>query len=106
MDKVGLSVVVPIYNEEESLVVFLPTLVEFCKTHGYTLILVNDGSKDSTPKLVNAVANGVDVIAVHNKLNKGYGGAIKEGIKKAKTTHLITIDGDGQHVLAGCDQII
>lgn len=97
--KTTLSVVVPIYNEEDSLVIHLPKVVEFCKSHSFGLILVNDGSRDNTPKLINAVHDGKTVFAVHNKLNKGYGGAIKEGIRHAKSDYVITIDADGQHSL-------
>jgi glycosyltransferase involved in cell wall biosynthesis len=93
-----LSIVMPIYNEEDSLVIHLSKVVEFCKAHDFELILVNDGSRDNSGKLINAVKGG-KVKAVHNKLNKGYGGAIKEGIKNATSDYVITIDGDGQHSL-------
>jgi glycosyltransferase involved in cell wall biosynthesis len=93
-----LSIIMPIYNEEESLVKHLPKLVEFCKEHSFDLILVNDGSRDNSGKLITEV-NSDKVFPVHNKLNKGYGGAIKEGIKKATTDYVITIDADGQHSL-------
>jgi glycosyltransferase involved in cell wall biosynthesis len=93
-----LSIVMPIYNEEESLGKQLPKVVAFCKDHSFDLILVNDGSRDNSGKLIKEAA-GDRVFTVHNKLNKGYGGAIKEGIKRARTDYVITIDADGQHSL-------
>jgi glycosyltransferase involved in cell wall biosynthesis len=42
---------------------------------------------------------------VHHKVNRGYGGALKSGIRKVKTPFLVTIDGDGQHSLEDVDQV-
>ncbi len=99
MESATLSIIIPIYNEEDSLVTYLPKVIEFCKHNLFELILVNDGSKDKSATLINDVADNKTIFAIHNKLNKGYGGAIKEGIKKAKTDFVVTIDADGQHML-------
>jgi glycosyltransferase involved in cell wall biosynthesis len=101
MDKIlSLSIVIPIYNEEKALKSFLPKLKAFVEENPFILILVNDGSKDKSKEMITEIANGENIILVNNKINKGYGGAIKVGINAANTSHVITIDGDGQHQLS------
>lgn len=95
----SLSIIVPAYNEEVSLSANLPALLDFCEKHQYRIIIVNDGSQDRTQEILERYAASPLLTIVRNKLNKGYGGAIKIGIQQASTTYLITIDADGQHNL-------
>jgi len=96
----NLTIVIPAYNEEDSLKALLPELVEFVTEHGFQLIVVNDGSSDSTLSVLKEQDAG-DVFRFYNhKVNRGYGGAIKTGVRQATTQYLITIDADGQHDLA------
>jgi len=94
-----LSVIVPAYNEEDSLRVFLPELLEFCDLHKLKLILVNDGSSDGTYQLMKKFVETERFKIYTHKVNRGYGGAIKTGIRNADTKYVITIDADGQHDL-------
>jgi glycosyltransferase involved in cell wall biosynthesis len=94
-----LSVIVPAYNEEDSLRVFLPELLEFCDLHGLKLIIVNDGSSDGTYQLMKKFDETERFKIYTHKVNRGYGGAIKTGIRNADTKYVITIDADGQHDL-------
>ncbi len=92
-----LTIVIPAYNEENSLEVFLPSLINFAQNNNYKIIVVNDGSKDNTLNVLMKFESQIAIIS--HKVNKGYGGAIKSGIKEADTEFVITIDADGQHVL-------
>lgn len=92
-----LTIVIPAYNEENSLEMFLPSLVNFAQNNNYKIIVVNDGSKDNTLNVLMKFESQITIIS--HKVNKGYGGAIKSGIKEADTEFVITIDADGQHVL-------
>jgi glycosyltransferase involved in cell wall biosynthesis len=92
-----LTVIIPAYNEEGALQTFLPEILSFCQHHGCELIVVNDGSRDGTGELLNRYAGREKFHAIHHKLNKGYGGAIKEGIRATTTRYCVTIDADGQH---------
>jgi hypothetical protein len=92
-----LTVIVPIYNEAEALPDFLPQLIATCQAQGWQLILVNDGSKDASQQCLEKYQQLEFVKIIRHKVNRGYGGALKSGILQAKTSHLITIDGDGQH---------
>ena len=94
-----LSLVVPAYNEEESLPQVLPGLLARCREHGWKLIIVNDGSQDKTGAILDGQDASDVLTVVHHKLNRGYGGAIKSGIRAAETRYVVTIDADGQHDL-------
>ena len=92
-----LTVVVPVYNEAQSLPSFAPCLIEFCRSRGWMTIFVNDGSCDDTGKILDCLSDSQDVRVVHHKVNRGYGGALKSGISLVTTPFLVTMDGDGQH---------
>jgi len=101
----SLTVVVPVYNEGEHLPVFAPAAIEFCREHDWDIIFVNDGSHDSTGKILNELAGSPFVHVFHHKVNHGYGGALKTGISHVTTTYLVTIDGDGQHDLNDIENV-
>lgn len=94
-----LTIIVPAYNEEASLSVYLPELLRFSALHQCQLIVINDGSTDRTLEVLKAqtIQSGFQYFS--HKLNRGYGGAIKTGVRNAQTEFVITIDADGQHHL-------
>ena len=91
-----LTIIVPIYNEEATLPGVLSELEQFQAKTNCHIIAVNDGSTDKSKALLeqSKVAN---LELINHKLNRGYGGALKSGLKNVKTKYAITIDGDGQH---------
>jgi len=91
-----LTVVVPVYNEEQALSSFANYLIELCRAKGWMTVFVNDGSSDNTKQILNQLSSQ-DVRVVHHKVNRGYGGALKTGISHVTTPFLVTLDGDGQH---------
>jgi len=96
-EKAALTIIIPAYNEAANLVVILPSLLEFCRQQECKLIIVNDGSTDNTKEILDAHQGTTFFSAIHHKLNKGYGAAIKSGIRASDTDYVITIDADGQH---------
>ena len=94
-----LTVVIPVYNEAEALPKLMDGLITFCQERNWKIILVNDGSKDSTAKILSHYSEDENIKIFHHKLNKGYGGALKTGIKNVTTKYCVTIDSDGQHEL-------
>lgn len=92
-----LTVVVPVYNEDQTLPLFAPCLIELCRAKGWTTIFVNDGSCDQTRQILDHLSSSQDVRVIHHKVNRGYGGALKTGISHVTTPFLMTMDGDGQH---------
>jgi len=100
-----LTIVVPIYNEAQSLPRFLPNLIKTCKTKKWHLILVDDGSSDESIALLAGIKQSAQIQVIHHKVNKGYGGALKSGISMAATPYVVTMDGDGQHLISNVDTI-
>lgn len=94
-----LTIIIPAYNEEESLPVFLPEVLSFSREHNFSVIVINDGSFDKTPELLKRIGENSNLKILHNKVNKGYGGALKRGILEAETEYTIMVDADGQHHL-------
>ena len=92
----GLTVIIPALNEVESILSTLGELVPECRTHGWTVIVVDDGSNDGTSQAVSE-AWPDDVQLVRHKLPRGYGAAIKSGMARASTEFIATFDADGQH---------
>lgn len=95
----NLSIIIPAYNEEESLKVLMPELLSFVAQNGLKLIIVNDGSKDGTQDVLTKYEGSAGFSHYSHKVNRGYGGAIKTGVRNARTKYVITIDADGQHDL-------
>ena len=95
--KTDLTVIVPAYNEAENLKIILPRLIGFCQDKGWSILIVNDGSKDSTREVLATFPKTDRFTVVHHKVNRGYGGALKSGIHACRTEYCITIDADGQH---------
>lgn len=92
-----LTVVVPLYNEEQALASFASCLIDLCRTRGWMAVFVNDGSCDQTGQILDHLSDSQEVHVVHHKVNRGYGGALKTGISHVTTPFLVTMDGDGQH---------
>ena len=95
-----LSVVVPVYNEEEALPLFYEQLREVLDglDREWEIIFVDDGSKDNTGGLIDRMAAETPAIhAVHFSRNFGHQAALCAGLERAKGEYTITMDGDGQH---------
>jgi glycosyltransferase involved in cell wall biosynthesis len=100
-----LTVVVPAYNEEHALASFLPELLACCEKNAWRLIVVDDGSTDRTPAILERLAARPGCRVLRHKLNRGYGGAIKTGIRAVDTDYVITLDADGQHYLDDAERL-
>ena len=100
-----LTVIIPAFNEAENLQVFLPPLLAHCRKNNWKIILVNDGSRDHTREYLMTLGGETLLTVIHHKLNKGYGAAIKSGIRACKTEYLITFDADGQHYIEDIDKL-
>lgn len=94
-----LTIVLPCYNEEENIPLFFPILLSFAQSRNYSVIAVNDGSRDKTAEALSCFSNEPELTILHHKCNRGYGAAIKTGLKAVTTDFSITIDSDGQHRL-------
>ena len=97
--KVELSIVVPVFNEEEVFVHLVERLVNSAKEIGvsYELIFVNDGSRDNTlSKIKEAHAKYPFIHFISFSRNFGHQVAVSAGMEHASGNAIITIDGDLQ----------
>lgn len=95
----GLSIVLPAYNEEKSLL----GVVEDSKNNAsklfknFEIIIVDDGSKDKTPKLADELSRkNRRIKVIHHKVNKGFSGVMKTGLYSAKYDLVFLAPSDGQ----------
>ncbi len=100
MPDTDLTIVIPVYNEAESLPRILPELLQEAARENWQVVLVNDGSMDESGQILSGLQTGPNVKVIQHKVNKGYGGALKTGIESAQTAYVLTMDGDGQHSLS------
>ncbi|NQT78203.1 MAG: DUF2062 domain-containing protein [Bacteroidetes bacterium] len=86
-------VIVPTYNNEGTLAGVLDDILNYT---GH-IILVDDGSTDSTPEILDGYSQ---IVIIAYPKNKGKGYALREGFEKARKLayrYAISIDSDGQH---------
>lgn len=94
-----ISIVVPLYNEDES----LPELVEWidkvCAEHGYAheVIMIDDGSTDNSWHVIQQLSGQYPAVkGIKFQRNYGKSAALNEGFKAAKGNVIITMDADLQ----------
>lgn len=92
----GLSVVIPAYNEERGIG---PVLEQLAQTlaqsqRPYEIVVVDDGSRDGTRAVVQAHP---DVRLLLHPTNRGYGAALKTGIRRAHYATVCITDADGTY---------
>lgn len=90
---INACVIIPTYNNEKTLKRVLNKTFEFTSD----IIVVNDGSTDSTSEILKEFPQ---VFQIHLNQNKGKGFALRKGFKEAlkqNFVYVITIDSDGQH---------
>ncbi len=96
----SLSVVVPIYNEEESLPELVEQILEVLRpsSESFELILVNDGSIDRTEDVLRSLSSQVkELVCVLLRKNYGQTAAMAAGFDIAKGEIIVSLDGDLQN---------
>ena len=98
--EIGISVVVPVYNEEKNLPVLIPQIAQVLESLGksYEMIFVDDGSTDESRKVLKEMISQYPQIHILGfRKNCGETAAIAAGLKEANGQIVITIDGDLQN---------
>jgi glycosyltransferase involved in cell wall biosynthesis len=89
-----LSIIIPVYNEEKTVIEILKKIKDNqSNLFKYEIIVIDDGSTDQARKLLESNKNLYDKLLV-NESNKGKGFSIKKGISNASGTHIIFQDAD------------
>src|SRR5438477_5252667 len=92
-----LSIVVPAFNEEARIGASIARMVEYLDSQEYTyeILVVDDGSTDSTLDVVAEKAAGHEnVNCLHYNGNKGKGFAVRYGIVRAAGDFVLFSDAD------------
>ncbi len=95
----SLSIFMPAYNEEGNIATTFIDARSAAKqvARAYEIIVVDDGSRDRTGEVVHELAqHDQNIKLVVHKQNKGYGAAVKTGLKACKNDWIFFTDSDGQ----------
>ena len=100
LKNIDLSLVLPVFNEEEVLPILVRELYSVCNflNKNYEIIFVDDNSHDKTPEILGQFASKDPRIKVLRfSRNFGHQAALNAGIDIARGEAIITMDGDLQH---------
>ena len=92
----AVSIVIPAYNEEGAIKPVVEALLDVMNGSGlaYEVIVVDDGSQDNTAVIAQSIP-GITVLL--HRQNKGYGAALKTGIRHAHHDVICITDADGTY---------
>ena len=91
-----LSLVIPIFNEEDSIIILNEKILKALKGYNFEIIYVDDSSTDSSREVIKSI-NKKKVILVELSKNYGQSLALAAGFEVAKGDYIITLDGDLQN---------
>ncbi len=98
----SISIIIPVFNEEAAIGNTLEGLVASGWSERAKILVVDDGSTDSTAEVVSRYP----VRLLRHGGNRGYGAALKTGIRAATTEHVLIMDSDGQHTAEMLEAIV
>ncbi len=99
MSNINISVVVPLFNEDESLPELFAWIKKIMDEHAfsYEVVFIDDGSTDKSWKVITELAaNHAEIRAIKFRRNYGKSAALNEGFKLCKGQVVITMDADLQ----------
>lgn len=103
-DQIQVSIVIPAFNEGESIAGVVRQIREVMEATDYTfeILVVDDGSKDNTLEM--AESQGAKVI--RHEDNRGSGASRKTGIRASQGEWILMIDGDGTYPAEAIPEIL
>ncbi len=101
----GITVLLPVYNEEQSISSAINEIKEVMSSNNleYEIIVINDGSTDSTKGIVEKEGG---IILINNAYNLGYGSSLKRGIKASRFPWILMLDADGTYPIQEIPNLI
>jgi len=99
-EKIEISVVVPVYNEEGNLPLLISKLKKVLQGLGgsWEMIFVDDGSFDGSPKILREMASQAPSLRVLRlRENRGLSTALVAGMREARGEKIVTLDSDLQN---------
>jgi len=97
-DRVEISVVIPVHNEEDNVETLGREIAEALSGRAHEMIFVDDASQDATrDRLVSMKAHHPHLRVLAHRANAGQSRAIQTGVLAARGPVIATLDGDGQN---------
>jgi len=97
-NSVKLSVVVPVFNEEDNVAKLVDEIALALAQIKHEMIFVNDASRDETLSVLRALKDTYPSLrAISHRKNAGQSRAVRSGVMAAKAKYIATLDGDGQN---------
>ena len=96
----SISAFFPAYNDGGTIasMVMSAMLILEELTDDYEIIIIDDGSSDYTPQILDRLAADYEhVRVIHHEQNRGYGGALRTGFENATKDWIFYTDGDAQY---------
>jgi glycosyltransferase involved in cell wall biosynthesis len=110
MNKPLVSLVIACYNEEAILAKSLESIDTYLHSldiYNWEFILVDDGSKDRTPQILDEFAKNKEYVKViHHLINLNLGNALKTGFKNSTGDYVITFDVDLSYSLDHIEKLL
>ncbi|MFX1355704.1 MAG: glycosyltransferase family 2 protein, partial [Promethearchaeota archaeon] len=101
-EKITISIIIPLYNEEKSIESVLKRIPNY---PNYEIIVVDDGSTDNSVQKVKEIRRD-NILILQHQTNLGYGAALMTGFEFANGDIIVTMDSDGQHKPEEIEKII
>jgi len=98
-----ISIIIPVYNEEGSVLNVINKIKETLQGRDYEIITVDDASTDNSYDILSKI-EGIKVIK--NPYNLGYGASLKIGIKAAEGEYILITDADGTYPIEDMPRLI
>jgi dolichol-phosphate mannosyltransferase len=98
-DAIELSLVVPVYDEEQAIARLLEEIIGAVAPYGQRveILVIDDGSRDRTPAILADFARRCPLLRVITfARNAGQSAAMACGFRQARGRHVVALDGDGQ----------
>ena len=93
-----LSIVVPVYNEEQNIEKLIDEITNSIKDINYEIVVVDDHSGDNTVSVLQKIQlENKRLRIIKHKKNYGQSFAVRTGVKSSVSSWIATLDGDGQN---------
>ena len=93
-----LSIVVPVYNEEQNIEKLIDEITNSIKDINYEIVVVDDNSGDRTVSFLQKIQlENKRLRIIKHKKNYGQSFAVRSGVKNSRSSWIATLDGDGQN---------
>jgi len=96
MNKEKISVVIPCFNEDRSILGNIHKIYNYLKENfeDFEIVAVNDGSTDNTMREIKKAQSEIPLVIIDNLINEGKGKVVRDGIMKSKNEIVIFLDAD------------